>query len=200
MLHHRLLAAPRGTTGTDADAHAATTSAFVAVLRTLNTQIAALADTIAEQLDVHPDAHIFTSLPRAGTLRAARLLAEIGDARGRFPTADSLACLAGVAPSTRQSGKVKAVTFRWRPTKNSATPCATSPATPAAPTPGPPTSTTEPEPAATTTPTPSASSAEPGPTSSGAAGKTASPTTPTDTTPSNASSTNHPTSRLNAGR
>ena len=28
-------------------------------------------------------------------------------------TADSLACLAGVAPSTRQSGKVKAVTFRW---------------------------------------------------------------------------------------
>jgi len=46
-------------------------------------------------------------------VRAARLLAEIGDARGRFPTADSLACLAGVAPSTRQSGKVKAVTFRW---------------------------------------------------------------------------------------
>ena len=46
-------------------------------------------------------------------MRAARLLAEIGDARGRFPTADSLACLAGVAPSTRQSGKVKAVTFRW---------------------------------------------------------------------------------------
>jgi hypothetical protein len=60
-----------------------------------------------------PDAHIVTSLPRSGTLRAARLLAEIGDARGRFPTADSLACLAGVAPSTRQSGKVKSVTFRW---------------------------------------------------------------------------------------
>jgi hypothetical protein len=32
---------------------------------------------------------------------------------GRFPTRDSLTCLAGVAPSTRQSGKVKAVTFRW---------------------------------------------------------------------------------------
>ena len=28
-----------------------------------------------------------TSLPRSGTVRAARLLAEIGDARGRFPTA-----------------------------------------------------------------------------------------------------------------
>jgi transposase len=46
-------------------------------------------------------------------VRAARLLAEIGDARGRFPTPEALACLAGVAPSTRQSGKLKVVTFRW---------------------------------------------------------------------------------------
>ncbi len=113
VLHQRLLAAPRGTTDTDAEAHAAVTLAFVAVLRGLNTQITALAEAIAEQFEVHPDAHIVKSLPRAGTLRGARLLAEIGDARGRFPTAASLACLAGVAPSTRQSGKVKAVTFRW---------------------------------------------------------------------------------------
>ncbi|WP_067442102.1 IS110 family RNA-guided transposase [Nocardioides jensenii] len=113
VLHTRLLAAPRGTTGPDAAAHAAVVTSFVAVLRALNTQIDALEDSIADQLDVHPDAHIVKSLPRAGMLRAARLLAELGDARGRFPTADSLACLAGVAPSTRQSGKVKAVTFRW---------------------------------------------------------------------------------------
>lgn len=113
VLHQRLLAAPRGTTHSDAGAHAGVTLAFVAVLRGLNVQIEVLADSITEQLDVHPDAHIVKSLPRAGTLRAARLLAEIGDARGRFPTAGSLACLAGVAPSTRQSGKVKAVTFRW---------------------------------------------------------------------------------------
>ena len=112
-LHARLLAAPRGATSIDADAHAATTLAFLGLLRTLNSQIQALADSIADQFEVHPDAHILKSLPRAGTLRAARLLTEIGDARGRFPTADSLACLAGVAPSTRQSGKVKAVTFRW---------------------------------------------------------------------------------------
>ena len=113
ILYQRLIAAPRGTTDVDAEAHATTTLAFVAVLRTLSTQIATLADSIVEQLEIHPDAHIVKSLPRAGTLRAARLLAEIGDARGRFPTAESLACLAGVAPSTRQSGKVKAVTFRW---------------------------------------------------------------------------------------
>lgn len=113
ILHARLLAAPQGCTGADAETHTVTTLAFVAILRSLNTQIEALAKSIGEQLAIHPDAHIVTSLPRAGTVRAARLLAEIGDARGRFPTADSLACLAGVAPSTRQSGKVKAVAFRW---------------------------------------------------------------------------------------
>ncbi|HEY5150028.1 MAG TPA: IS110 family transposase [Mycobacterium sp.] len=113
VIFARITAAPRGTTAADAATHAVTTQSYIAVLRTLNTQISTLAASIAEQLDVHPDAKIFTSLPRSGTVRAARLLAEIGDARGRFPTASSLACLAGVAPSTRQSGKVKAVTFRW---------------------------------------------------------------------------------------
>ena len=113
VLHARLLAAPRGHAGQHAGVHAGATLALVAVLRALNTQIQALAASIAAQLAAHPDAEIFQSLPRSGTVRAARLLAEIGDARGRFPTRDSLTCLAGVAPSTRQSGKVKAVTFRW---------------------------------------------------------------------------------------
>ena len=113
VIYARITAAPRGTTGADAATHSVTTQSYIAVLRTLNTQISTLAASIAEQLDVHPDAKIFTLLPRSGSVRAARLLAEIGDARGRFPTASSLACLAGVAPSTRQSGKVKAVTFRW---------------------------------------------------------------------------------------
>lgn len=117
VLHTRIITAPRGTTGTEATTHASITGSYVAVLRTLKAQIAHLAATIADQLAVHPDAAIFTSLPRSGSVRAARLLAEIGDARGRFPTADSLACLAGVAPSTRQSGKVKAVTFRWAANK-----------------------------------------------------------------------------------
>ena len=112
-LHQRLADAPAGVTGPAADTAAAVTAAFVATLRTITAQIDTLAARIAEQLQLHPDAAVFTSLPRSGTVRAARLLAEIGDARGRFPTADALACLAGVAPSTRQSGKLRAVTFRW---------------------------------------------------------------------------------------
>lgn len=112
-LHAKRLAAPRGLAGEHADTHAAVTAGFVAVLKTLRAQITALARRITEALTLHADGEIFTSLPRAGKVRAARLLAEIGDARDRFPTGDSLACLAGVAPSTRQSGKTKAVSFRW---------------------------------------------------------------------------------------
>ena len=112
-LHAHLTAAPRGTVGPETAARAAVTLALVAALSAIRAQIKALEEQITAQLAAHPDGHIFTSLPRAGTVRAARLLAEIGDARGRFPTADSLACLGGVAPSTRQSGKTKAVTFRW---------------------------------------------------------------------------------------
>jgi transposase len=92
--------APHGTTGPEADSRARITLALVAALTSIRAQIAALDERIAEQLAVHPDAAIFTSLPRSGTVRAARLLAEIGDARGRYPTPEVLTSLAGAAPST----------------------------------------------------------------------------------------------------
>jgi transposase len=104
---------PRGTSGTEGAARAQITLALVAALTAIRGQITTLDQQIAQQLADHPDAAIFTSLPRLGTVRAARLLAEIGDARGRFPTPEALTCLAGAAPSTRQSGKVKVVAFRW---------------------------------------------------------------------------------------
>jgi transposase len=113
VLHARLAVAPHGATGDDGAAQAHVTSALLAVLTTLVEQIKVLSEQIGEQLALHADAHIFTSLPRSGTVRAARLLAEIGDCRARFPAPESLACLAGAAPSTRQSGKMRAVTFRW---------------------------------------------------------------------------------------
>ena len=112
-LFAHLQAAPRGPVGPDGAARAHVTRAMLTVLGELVEQIATLEAQINEQLALHADAHIFCTLPRSGTVRAARLLAEIGDVRGRFPDAASLACLAGVAPSTRQSGKHKAVTYRW---------------------------------------------------------------------------------------
>jgi transposase len=113
VLHARITAAPRGATGGYGQALAGITRAYLATLDTITAQIKVLAQQITDALDVHPDRDVFTTLPRAGTVRAARLLAEIGDARGRFPTPTALACLAGVAPSTRESGKVRIVAFRW---------------------------------------------------------------------------------------
>jgi transposase len=109
----RLQAAPRGPGGAAGAVRAAITSALVGTLSSLASQIKALEAEITAQLAAHPDAHIFTSLPRAGTLRSARLLAEIGDCRARFPEPESLAALAGAAPVTRQSGKHTSTHFRW---------------------------------------------------------------------------------------
>jgi transposase len=113
IVHQRLTDAPRGATGEHGRTLAAITAAYVTTLTTVMDQIRVLTDQITTAYDAHPDKAVFAALPRAGTVRAARLLAEIGDARGRFPTATALACLAGVAPSTRQSGSVEVVSFRW---------------------------------------------------------------------------------------
>lgn len=113
VLLERIRQAPCGPVGQVAAGLAAITQALVATLVTLNQQVKALEQQISAVFAAHPDREIFAGLPKAGTIRAARLLAEIGDARGRFPTPASLACLAGAAPSTRQSGRSRIVTFRW---------------------------------------------------------------------------------------
>src|SRR5690348_15993835 len=112
-LYQRLTSAPRGATGEAGAASAQVTRALAAVLASLNTQIKALEAQIAGQLAAHADGHIFTSLPRSGTVRAARLPTRDRRLPGPLPRPQALICLAGPAPSTRQSGKHKAATFRW---------------------------------------------------------------------------------------
>jgi len=90
----RLRNAPQGLTGDHGAAAAHTTLAYVAALQALNGQTDTLQRHIAEQLTVHLDAPIVQSLPRSGMIRAAKLLVEIGDARGRFPTPAALAAIA----------------------------------------------------------------------------------------------------------
>jgi transposase len=112
-LHTHLTTAPAGIGGDEGDTRGAITVAYITVLKTLRAQIDELNSRLDELLDAHPDAIIFRSLPRCATIRAATLLAEIGDCRARFPDPESLSCLAGVAPSTRASGRHRAVTFRF---------------------------------------------------------------------------------------
>ena len=113
VLHGRLAAAAPGLAGAEGEARGQITLAFVTLLGALNGQITVLDAEIARVFAAHPDRHIFASLPRSGTIRAASLLAEIGDCRQRFPTDDALAALAGACPSTRQSGKRSQAVFRW---------------------------------------------------------------------------------------
>lgn len=60
----------------------------------------------------HPDMEWWNTIPGAQNLTGARLLAWIGDDRGRFPNANTLQATAGTAPVTRKSGKSRSVQFR----------------------------------------------------------------------------------------
>ena len=113
-LLERLRDAPRSVAGElEADAKGDGVRALVAVLRVLVAQIAGLTAAAEHAVEAHPDAKIVTPLFRSGRICAAQLLAELGDDRARFVSADHLAAEGGVAPVTRQSGKRRAVAFRW---------------------------------------------------------------------------------------
>jgi transposase len=114
VLLDRLRSAPAGTSDqTLTRAVADAVLAMIAVLTALNTAIKALAVSTAARLDEHPDAEIFTSLPRSGQINAAQILAEWGDCRQAYDGPDSVAALAGCTPVTKASGKHHAVHFRW---------------------------------------------------------------------------------------
>ncbi|EUA51438.1 transposase IS116/IS110/IS902 family protein [Mycobacterium xenopi 3993] len=86
--------------------------ALVTVLDALNTATKQLDRSVAH-LEEHPDAEVFTSLPRSGQINAAQVLAEWGDSRAAYDSPDAVAALAGVTPVTKESGKQHAVHFRW---------------------------------------------------------------------------------------
>lgn len=113
VLYTRLSQSAPALGGPEAEARAQITLGWVATLEALTEQINVLEANIGELFLRHPDRMIFVNLPRSGMVRAATLLAEIGDCRERFPTDDALAALAGASPSTRQSGKREQTVFRW---------------------------------------------------------------------------------------
>jgi len=86
---------------------------MVAVLQPLVEQITDLTRSIERFVESLPDGQIVMSFPRAGRVCAAQILAELGDVRERFPSADQLAAEAGTVPVTYQAGKTCSVAFRW---------------------------------------------------------------------------------------
>jgi transposase len=113
-LLERLRDAPRGLAdGSESEARRDVVLAMVRVLRALNRSIKDLDRSVIAHLGEHPDAEVFRSLPRAGQVNAAQMLAEWGDCREAYDGPEAVAALSGMAPVTRRSGKHTAVGFRW---------------------------------------------------------------------------------------
>lgn len=113
-LLERLRAAPAGhCEALELDAKGELARALAGTLEPLVAQIAQLSSRIEHTVAELPDGRILMSLPRAGRVCAAQILAELGDVRERFSSDDQLAAEAGVSPLTYQSGKSRSVAFRW---------------------------------------------------------------------------------------
>ncbi len=81
-------------------------------LRVLQDQLDRYRARIEELFARHPDHDLFGSLPGTGPKLAPRLLAELGDDRARFDSAEGLQGYVGTAPVTYQSGQVRKARFR----------------------------------------------------------------------------------------
>jgi transposase len=111
----RMRSAAQGTAGqAEAEARGAVVAGLAATLRPIVAEIAALDVRIREALAAHPDAAIFRPLFRdpKTTICPATLIAELGDARGRYPTEAAMAADAGMSPVALESGKLRVATFR----------------------------------------------------------------------------------------
>jgi transposase len=87
-------------------------SALVAVLCSLNQQVAALEQQLAARFAAHRDAVIIRSQPGLGVVLGARVLGEFGDDPHRYQTAKGRKAFAGTAPVTRSSGLRRTVVAR----------------------------------------------------------------------------------------
>jgi hypothetical protein len=94
-------------------AYAATARSLIAVIATLNDQIAVLQGQVEAHFGQHPDAEIYLSQPGLGAITGARVLAEFGDDPDRYACAKARRNYAATSPITRASGKKKIVAARF---------------------------------------------------------------------------------------
>lgn len=94
-------------------AYAVSVQALVALLGTLNAQVKAMEGQVEAYFGQHPDAEIIQSQPGLGAVLGARVLAEFGDAPGRYASAKARKNYAATSPITRASGRKKIVAARF---------------------------------------------------------------------------------------
>ncbi len=98
--------------GLVAEAFGATVASTVAIISSMNAEIARLQVELEHRFEEHPDAEILTSLPGLGRVLGARVLAEFGDDPTRYADARARRNYAGMAPITRASGTRRVVLAR----------------------------------------------------------------------------------------
>jgi transposase len=96
-----------------AEAYGASTRALVSIITELGHQIEAVQGQVVTHFGRHPDSKIYLSQPGLGVILAARLLAEFGDAPGRYTDGKARRNYAGTSPITRASGKKTVVLVRY---------------------------------------------------------------------------------------
>jgi transposase len=96
-----------------ATAMGSSVSATVAVIATMNAQVAELAQELQVHFEQHPDPEVVRSLPGLGTILSARVLGEFGDEPNRYATAKHRKNYAGTSPITRASGTKRVVLARF---------------------------------------------------------------------------------------
>ena len=94
-------------------AYAVSVQALVALLGTLNAQVKTMEGQVQACFGRHPDAEIIQSQPGLGAVLGARVLAEFGDAPGRYTSAKARKNYAATSPITRASGRKKVVAARF---------------------------------------------------------------------------------------
>ena len=111
----RMKGAPQGTAvEAERSARREIVLGLVKALGPIVEEIAKLTSQIRGALAAHPDAAIFAPLfrDRKTAICPATLIAELGDARGRYPTEAAMAADAGMSPVALESGKLRVATFR----------------------------------------------------------------------------------------
>ena len=95
------------------DAYGGATSALVSILTEMCRQITTVEEQVVTYFSRHPEGKIYLSQPGLGYVLAARVLAEFGDASGRYINSKARRNYAGTSPITRASGKKTLVLSRY---------------------------------------------------------------------------------------
>jgi transposase len=113
VLLERLRSAPEPTPTLCPETLAELVGAQVRLLRTLLGTIADLDRAMGAALIEHAKAPLLAAMPRIGEVNLAQIVAEVGPILSRAVDVDHACAEVGAAPVTRQSGKGRAVVFRW---------------------------------------------------------------------------------------